>query len=96
MSTTVPQLRQIRWWWLSPTRNSYRAVIPAGSIRRSSPAAVQAFRQSKTACRDTVGASSPTSATIVALSAWGRVDTASSTAVRGRVTRRPAARNWCS
>ena len=27
----------MRWWWLSPTRASYRADDPAGWMRRSRP-----------------------------------------------------------
>ncbi|GMA86040.1 hypothetical protein GCM10025868_12900 [Angustibacter aerolatus] len=45
-STVRPQARQTRWWWLSPTRLSNRAADPAGSNRRTSPAAVIASRQS--------------------------------------------------
>ena len=37
-SATVPQDRQTTWWWLSPTRPSKRAGLPAGSIRRIEPA----------------------------------------------------------
>ncbi len=32
---TRPQTRQIRWWWLSPTRSSNRAGDPAGWMRLS-------------------------------------------------------------
>ena len=39
MSTTTPQSRQTRWWWLSPAPASNSAALPAGSIRRASPAA---------------------------------------------------------
>src|SRR5438094_271683 len=34
------QRRQTMWWWLSPTRSSYRPGRPAGSMRRTKPTSV--------------------------------------------------------
>ena len=41
-SATTPHDRHTTWWWLSPTRPSNRAGLPAGSMRLISPAAVSA------------------------------------------------------
>src|SRR5690606_2951986 len=51
-SATAPHDRQTMWWWLSPTRPSNRAALPAGSMRRTRPAAVSAWRASYTAWRE--------------------------------------------
>src|SRR6266851_1665206 len=41
-SVTTPHDRHTTWWWLSLTRPSNRAGLPAGSIRRTSPATASA------------------------------------------------------
>ena len=66
---------------------------PDGWIRRTRPTVVRAFSTSYTACRDTSGRRVRTAPKIVSVSACGCAHTASSTAIRGRVTRRSAIRS---
>src|SRR5215472_15650667 len=81
------------WWWLSLTRPSNRAGLPAGSMRRTSPVVVSAWSASYTACRETWPTRSRTPEAIASTPRWSPSRTVSSNATRTAVTRRPAPRS---
>src|ERR1700684_1954100 len=92
-SATAPHDRHTTWWWLSATRPSNRAGLPAGSRRRTSPAAVSACRASYTAWREIWPMRSRTLEAITSTPRWSPSRTVSSRATRAAVTRRPAPRS---
>src|SRR5216684_3567473 len=92
-SATTPHDRHTTWWWLSPTRPSNRAGLPAGSIRRTSPATASASRASYTVCRETWPMRSRTPDAIASTPRWSPSRTVSRSATRAAVTLRPAPRS---
>src|SRR5918911_1401537 len=95
-SAMAPHDRHTTWWWLSPTRASYRATESFGWMRRTRPTAVSTRRTSYTAWWETSPRSARTTPMIESVSACGWSCTADSTATRGRVTRRATPRNMTS
>src|SRR5260221_1894770 len=92
-SVTTPHDRHTTWWWLSLTRPSNRAGLPAGSIRRTSPATASASRASYTVCRETWPMRSRTPDAIASTPRWSPSRTVSRSATRAAVKLRPATRS---
>jgi hypothetical protein len=92
-STATRQLRQMMWWWLSSTRVSKRAGPPAGWICRANPTLTRAASTSYIACVEIEPVRSRAETAMSPTARWSPARTAASTASRGAVTRRPAARN---
>src|SRR5215472_7334867 len=74
-------------------RPSNRTGLPAGSMRRMSPAAVSAWRALYTACRETWPTRSRTPEASASTPRWSPSRTVSSSATRAAVTLRPASRS---
>ena len=95
-SAIVPHDRHTTWWWLSPTRASYRATEPDGWIRRTSPAVGQGAQHVVDRLVGDRGSAARTTPITESVSACGWVCTAASTASRGPVTRSGAPRSMRS
>jgi len=93
-STVRPHPRPRRWWWLSPIRVSNSSGLPAGSIRRTSPAPWSARTMSYTAWAQgaPIRSRAPcfTCSTVTGSGSSPRVP---STASRAAVRRRPCQRS---
>lgn len=70
------------WWWLSPTRVSKRAGLPAGSSRRTSPARANAASTSYTAWVEIEPSCARAPSAISSTVAWSPARAAASTASR--------------